>query len=141
MQGRFSLDMDREDTVAKDNKEEPSQKKANLGKGMTYLLVSAGIVALLLYVLPVMVGLDVRSILKSDLSLGVLRVSLGVVVVAYAIHAIVVMVRRCTLEGENWHKGFENMRESGILGSNLLTIALLVAGGVALVGWGILGIL
>ena len=33
------------------------------------------------------------------------------------------------------------MRESGILGSNLLTIALLVAGGVALVGWGILGIL
>jgi len=127
--------------MAKDNTKESFQKKANLGKGVTYLLVSAGIVALLLYVLPVVIGLDVRNILKSDLSLGILRILLGAIVVAYAIRAIVVMMRRCTLEGENWQKGFENMRESGILGSNLLTIVLLVAGGVALVGWGILGIL
>lgn len=126
--------------MTKDSIKEPFQKKASLGKGVTYLLVSAGIVALLLYVLPVMAGLDVRSILKSDLSLGILRISLGVVVVAYAIHAVVVMMRRCTLEGESWRRGFENMRESGILGSNLLTIALLVAGGAALVGWGILGV-
>lgn len=127
--------------MTKDSKEGPSQKKANLGKGVTYLLISAGIVVVLLYVLPVVVGLDVRNILKSNLALGILRVSLGAIVVAYAIRAIVVMVHRCTLEGENWQKGFENMRESGILGSNLLTIVLLVAGGVALIGWGILGII
>ena len=95
--------------MAKDNTKESFQKKANLGKGVTYLLVSAGIVALLLYVLPVVIGLDVRNILKSDLSLGILRILLGAIVVAYAIRAIVVMMRRCTLEGENWQKGFENM--------------------------------
>lgn len=117
------------------------QRQQSFMRGTFYLVGSIGIIVLLGVVIPQASGVDIRSLMQGDAPVGLLRALLGIAIIAYALHAVEVVVRGNTLDGETWTKGLSNALHSTLLGLNGLTIVLMLVAGIALVAWGISGIL
>lgn len=122
---------------AKSTKQSPETSRKNLQKGSGYLFLSVLIIALLAYVFPNVLNIDIRSFAQQSLILGVARIAIGIAVIVYAIRACVIVVRTNTLPGETWKRGLYNSLHATFLGINGLTILLLFVGGAALIIWAI----
>lgn len=126
---------------AKSNKRSPETSRQNLQKGSVYLFFSVLIIALLAYVLPDVLDIDIRSLAQQDIVLGIARIIIGSGMIAYAVRACIIVVRTNTLPGETWKRGLYNSFHTTFLGINGLTILLLIVGGVALIIWSIIEML
>jgi hypothetical protein len=115
--------------------------RKSFGQGSVYLAISLGIIVLLAYILPTVLGVNIRSLMQESAVVGTLRVVCGVAIISYAVRAFVLVVQGCTLEGESWQRGLYNALHSTLPGINGLTILLLLIAGCALLVWGIVGII
>ena len=122
---------------AKSTKQSPEASRKNLQKGSSYLFLSILIIALLAYVFPSVLNIDIRSVAQQSLVLGIGRIAIGIAVIVYAIRACVIVVQTNTLPGETWKRGLYNSLHAPFLGINGLTILLLFVGGAALIIWAI----
>lgn len=121
--------------------QQDNHDRKNIADGSFYLAISICIIILLAYVLPTIFGLDIRSLMKGEVAVGLLRAVLGATLVAYSIRAVILVVHGCTLEGEKWQSGLYNALHSTLLGINGLTMLLLAIAGISLMVWGIVGII
>ena len=121
----------------KSTKQNPETSRKNIQRGSGYLFLSVLIIALLAYVFPSILNIDIRSFAQQTLVLGVARIAIGIAVIVYAIRACVIVVRINTLPGETWKRGLYNAFHATFLGINGLTILLLFFGGAALIIWAI----
>lgn len=115
--------------------------KDRMRKGVGYLVLSIVIILLLLWFLPSVLNIDIAKIMSGDKVVGVLRIGLGLFLIAGVFSGIKRMINVCTLEGETWREGFRNAFMSSMISRDLITILLLLAGGVALVMWGFNGLM
>ena len=122
---------------AKSTKQSPEASRKNLQKGSSYLFLSILIIALLAYVFPSVLNIDIRSVAQQSLVLGIGCIAIGIAVIVYAIRACVIVVQTNTLPGETWKRGLYNSLHATFLGINGLTILLLFVGGAALIIWAI----
>ena len=122
---------------AKSTKQNPETSRKIIQRGSGYLFLSVLIIALLAYVFPSILNIDIRSFAQQTLVLGVARIAIGIAVIVYAIRACVIVVRINTLPGETWKRGLYNAFHATFLGINGLTILLLFVGGAALIIWAI----
>lgn len=122
---------------AKSTKQNPETSGKNIQRGSGYLFLSVLIIALLAYVFPTILNIDIRSFAQQSLVLGVARIAIGIAVIVYAIRACIIVVRINTLPGETWKRGLYNAFHATFLGINGLTILLLFVGGAALIIWAI----
>ena len=122
---------------AKSTKQSPEASRKNLQKGSGYLFLSVLIIALLAYVFPSVLNIDIRSFAQQSLVLGIARIAIGIALIVYTIRTCVIVVRTNTLPGETWKRGLYNSLHVTFLGINGLTILLLFVGGVALIIWAI----
>ncbi len=129
--------MNAKSTKTKGTKQSPEETRRNVQRGTGYLFLSVLIIALLAYVFPSVLNIDIRSFAQQDIVLGVARIAIGIAVIAYAIRACAIVVRINTLPGETWKRGLYNSLHTTLLGINGLTILLLFVGGAALIIWAI----
>ena len=115
--------------------------KNRMKKGIGYLVLSIVVILLLLWFLPSVLNIDIAAIMSGDVVIGVLRIGLGLFLIAGVLSGIKRMINACTLEGETWKEGLRNALMSSMISRDLITILLLLAGGIALIVWGFSGLM
>ncbi|EPD78585.1 hypothetical protein [Atopobium sp. oral taxon 199] len=115
--------------------------RENISRGVVYIVITALILFTLLYVFPVILKFDISAFLQGEKQLGIMRVILGVVLLAVLVMSLIRIVNANTLEGESHFTGLKNALLSGQILRNLLSIMILTIGGIALIAWGITGII
>lgn len=115
--------------------------RENISRGVVYIVITALILFTLLYVFPVILKFDISAFLQGEKQLGIMRVILGVVLLAVLVMSLIRIVNANTLEGESHFTGLKNALLSGQILRNLLSIIILTIGGIALIAWGITGII
>lgn len=113
---------------------------ANTSRGIRSLAVSA-LVILGLYIIPRALGLDVTAALGEQMPVGILRIALGALVLLGLFAFLRGLLRASTLEGETLAQGLRNLVNSPLFASELVGIALLLAGGIALIALGLSSLL
>ena len=111
--------------------------RTSMRKGSLYLGVSLVVLLVLLYLLPNVLGIDVREAMKDERIVGILRVALGLFILVCLFYSLIRVVKTFTLEGETWRHGLYNAVASHMLGSDVIAIVLALAGGIALIVWGV----
>ena len=115
-------------------------RRGSMRRGGTYLVVTVAIIFVLAFLLPEVLGVDVRSLLREGCAVGLLRLALGLFVLSCLGVSLLRVVRTFTLAGETWREGFSNVMRSRMLGGDALMIVLALFGGAALVVWGAFGL-
>lgn len=115
--------------------------RENISRGVVYIVITALILFTLLYVFPVILKFEISAFLQGEKQLGIMRVILGVVLLAVLVMSLIRIVNANTLEGESHFTGLKNALLSGQILRNLLSIMILTIGGIALIAWGITGII
>lgn len=110
-----------------------------MSTGVAYIVLTIMVIFVLMFFFPQVLGIDLAGAMRGERVVGVLRMALGAVVLAYFARVVARIVGTCTLEGEDWHAGLRNARGSLMLERVGLTLVLLLLGGVALVAWGAIG--
>lgn len=114
--------------------------RRSMRKGTLYLGLSAIVVLVLLYLFPNVLGIDAREAMKDERIVGVLRTALGLFILGCLFYSLSRVIKTFTLEGESWKRGLYNAVASRMLGSDVIAILLALSGGIALIVWGVSGI-
>lgn len=122
------------------------EKKAPAGRkymsrGIQYLVASGLVLFALLYLLPNALRIDIAGIMKSQVIVSALRIALGIGLLAILAMSLIYVARSFTLSGQTWREGLSNARRAHIFGRDAISILLLCASGVALVAWGVIGLI
>lgn len=112
-----------------------------MSRGIQYLVVSGLVLFALLYLLPNALRIDIAGIMKSQAIVSALRIALGIGLLAILAMSLIYVARSFTLSGQTWREGLSNACRAHIFGRDAISILLLCASGVALVAWGVIGLI
>lgn len=115
--------------------------RKNLSQGATYIAITILVLFVLLYVFPVGLKFNISAFLQGEKQLGIMRLILGIVLLVVLCMSLGRIVDANTLDGETFFMGMKNALLSGQILRNLLSIMILTIGGIALIAWGITGII
>lgn len=115
---------------------EQVKTRSNLSKGAIYLALSIVVIYGLTVLFPSAFNVNIREFMKSASMVGLLRIVLGVFMLACLIYSLRRVVKTFTLEDETWVQGLMNVLKSHMIGADFITIVLTLFGGLALIIWG-----
>ena len=114
-------------------KEEAQREfRSNTSRGMKSLAASAVVIALL-YIAPQAAGINLSELVGGAGAVAALRIALGVLVLVGLALFLRGLLNASTLTGETRAQGLRNLVNSPLFESEIVGMALLLLGGIALI--------